>query len=41
VLELIESLCTQHKSTVLLVTHRDDEQAFWRERVHGATLSLE
>jgi molybdate transport system ATP-binding protein len=41
VLELIESLCTQHKSTVLLVTHRDDEQAFWRERVRGATLSLE
>ena len=40
VLELVESLCTQHKSTVLLVTHRDDERAFWQERIGGARLSL-
>ncbi|MEY4515328.1 MAG: hypothetical protein RLZZ450_7450 [Pseudomonadota bacterium] len=39
-LELIESLCTQHKSTVLFVTHRDDERVFWRERIGGARLSL-
>jgi molybdate transport system ATP-binding protein len=40
VLELIESLCTQHLTTVLMVTHRDDERAFWRDRIHGARLSL-
>jgi molybdate transport system ATP-binding protein len=40
VLELIESLCTQHKSTVLFVTHRDDEREFWRQRIGGARLSL-
>ena len=40
VLELVESLCTQHKSTVLFVTHRDDERAFWHERIAGTTLSL-
>lgn len=39
-LELIASLCTQRKSTVLLVTHRDDERAFWEERIHGARLRL-
>ncbi|MET0340022.1 MAG: ATP-binding cassette domain-containing protein [Polyangiales bacterium] len=39
-LALVESLCTQHKSTVLFVTHRDDERAFWRERIGGATLDL-
>lgn len=39
-LELVESLCTQHKSTVLFVTHRDDERVFWRERIGGARLTL-
>jgi molybdate transport system ATP-binding protein len=40
VLELVESLCVQHKSTVLMVTHRADERAFWQERIRGAILSL-
>jgi molybdate transport system ATP-binding protein len=40
VLELVESLCTQDKSTLLLVTHRDDERAFWQERIRGARLAL-
>jgi molybdate transport system ATP-binding protein len=40
VLELVESLCAQRKSTVLMVTHRDDERAFWQERIRGAILSL-
>jgi molybdate transport system ATP-binding protein len=39
-LELVASWCTQHKSTVLMGTHRDDERAFWRERIAGAQLSL-
>lgn len=39
-LELVESLCTQRKSTVLMVTHRADERAFWQERVGGAILEL-
>ena len=39
-LELVESLCTQRKSTVLMVTHRADERAFWQERIGGALLSL-
>jgi molybdate transport system ATP-binding protein len=39
-LELVESLCTQRKSTVLMVTHRDDERAFWVERVGGSVLSM-
>jgi molybdate transport system ATP-binding protein len=39
-LELIESLCTQHKSTVLFVTHRPDERAFWNEHVRGRVLTL-
>lgn len=39
-LGLVASLCTQRKSTVLMVTHRDDERAFWEEHVHGARLSL-
>jgi molybdate transport system ATP-binding protein len=39
-LELIESLCSQHKSTVLMVTHRADERRFWQERIGGAILSL-
>ena len=41
VLELVESLCRQHKSTVLMVTHRADERAFWQERIGGAILSLQ
>lgn len=41
VLELVESLCGQRKSTVLLVTHRADERRFWQERVGGAILSLQ
>lgn len=40
VLQLVESLCAQHTSTVLMVTHRADERAFWQERVGGAVLSL-
>jgi molybdate transport system ATP-binding protein len=40
-LELVESLCTQRKSTVLMVTHRADERDFWQQRVGGAILSLE
>jgi molybdate transport system ATP-binding protein len=40
VLDLVESLCTQRKSTVLMVTHRADERAFWHDRIGGAILSL-
>jgi molybdate transport system ATP-binding protein len=40
VLDLVESLCTQHKSTVLMVTHRADERAFWQDRIGGQILSL-
>jgi molybdate transport system ATP-binding protein len=40
VLDLVESLCTQHKSTILMVTHRADERAFWQARIGGAILSL-
>lgn len=40
VLELIESLCSQRRSTVLFVTHRDDERSFWQSRIGGAVLSL-
>jgi molybdate transport system ATP-binding protein len=40
VLELIESLCTQHKSTVLFVTHRADERDFWSARIGGKRLVL-
>ena len=39
-LELVASLCTQQKSTVLFVTHRADERAFWQERIGGARLRL-
>ena len=39
-LELVESLCGQHESTVLMVTHRPDERAFWQARIGGAILSL-
>jgi molybdate transport system ATP-binding protein len=40
VLELVASLCTQRKSTVLMVTHRADERAFWQKSIRGAILSL-
>jgi molybdate transport system ATP-binding protein len=40
VLDLVESLCTQHKSTVLMVTHRADERTFWQHRIGGKILSL-
>ena len=40
VLELVESLCTQRKTTLLMVTHRADERAFWQQRIGGAILSL-
>ena len=40
VLDLVESLCAQEMSTVLMVTHRADERAFWEERVRGAVVSL-
>jgi molybdate transport system ATP-binding protein len=40
-LELVESLCTQQKSTLLMVTHRADERAFWQERIGAAILSLQ
>jgi molybdate transport system ATP-binding protein len=40
VLELVESLCTQRKSTILMVTHRADERAFWQDRIGGKILSL-
>ena len=39
--ELVESLCAQQKSTVLMVTHRAYERAFWQERIGGAILSLQ
>ena len=39
-LELVESLCKQQASTVLLVTHRADERDFWQARIGGAILSL-
>jgi molybdate transport system ATP-binding protein len=39
-LELVESLCSQRKSTVLMVTHRADEREFWEQRIGGAILSL-
>ena len=39
-LDLIASLGTQRKSTVLMVTHRDDERAWWQQSIGGAILSL-
>jgi molybdate transport system ATP-binding protein len=39
-LQLVESLCSQQRSTVIMVTHRADERAFWQERIGGAILSL-
>ena len=40
-LDLIASLCTQKRSTVVFVTHRADEHAFWQERIDGARLTLQ
>lgn len=40
-LDLIASLCTQKRSTVVFVTHRADERAFWQERIGGARLTLQ
>jgi molybdate transport system ATP-binding protein len=40
VLELIESLCTQQKTTILFVTHRSDERNFWNSRIRGKHLRL-
>jgi len=40
VLDLVVSLCTQQRSTVLMVTHRADERAFWLDRIGGQMLSL-
>ncbi len=39
-LDLVDSLCNQTKATVLMVTHRPDERAFWQERIGAAMLSL-
>jgi molybdate transport system ATP-binding protein len=39
-LDLLASLCTQKRSTVVFVTHRADERAFWHERIGGARLTL-
>jgi len=39
-LSLVQSLCTQHKSTVLMVTHREDERLFWQRNIGGARLLL-
>jgi molybdate transport system ATP-binding protein len=39
-LDLVASLCSQRRATVLMVTHRADERAFWQERIGGAILSL-
>src|SRR4029079_1363043 len=39
-LALLGVLCPQQKSTLLMVTHRPDERAFWQDRVGGAILSL-
>jgi molybdate transport system ATP-binding protein len=40
VLELVESLCAQARSTVLFVTHREDERSWWADRVRGPVLTL-
>ena len=39
-LDLVASLCTQNRSTVLFVTHRADERAFWQAHIGGARLTL-
>jgi molybdate transport system ATP-binding protein len=40
VLGLVASLCTQQLSTVLMVSHREDERAFWAERIRGRRLTM-
>jgi molybdate transport system ATP-binding protein len=40
VLDLVAGLCTQRRSTVLMVTHRADERAWWQQHIGGAILSL-
>ncbi len=40
VLELVGSLCTQTASTVLFVTHRPDERAWWQAQVGGPCITL-
>jgi molybdate transport system ATP-binding protein len=39
-LDLVRSLCTQQRSTVLFVTHREDERGFWQRHIEGARLEL-
>ncbi len=39
-LELVRSLGTQTASTLLFVTHRDDERQWWDETLGGPTVSL-
>jgi molybdate transport system ATP-binding protein len=39
-LRLVRSLCTQTQSTVLFVTHRPEERAWWRETVGGPHITL-
>lgn len=39
-LTLVESLCSQQLSTVLMVTHRPDERAFWQRHIGQSLLSL-
>lgn len=39
-LDLVASLCTQKRSTVVFVTHRADERAFWQSQIGGARLTL-
>lgn len=39
-LDLVASLCTQRKTTVLIATHRVDERVWWQEHIGGAILSL-
>ena len=40
-LDLVASLCTQTRSTIVFVTHRADERAFWQNQVGGARLTLQ
>lgn len=40
VLDLIASLATQQKSTVLMVTHRPDECAWWQAQIGGPIVTL-
>ena len=37
---LVASPCTQPASTVLFVTHRPDERAWWQDTVGGPVVSL-